>query len=145
MSNTNETFAVSVHILTLLAANQDATLTSDAIATSVDTHPVVIRRTMSHLRHHGLVDSRPGTNGGWRLVKPAEEISLCEVYRAISHDSVLSMHSHPNPICRVGGHIQRPLQVIFGQAQSAMEAALDRFSIADILRDVISAQTGQTL
>ena len=141
MSNTNESFAVSVHILTLLAAYPESPLTSDAIANSVDTHPVVIRRTMSHLRQHGLVESRPGTNGGWRLVKPAKDISLCEVYHALSHDSVLSMHSHPNPICRVGGNIQEPLQRVFGRAQDAMEAELDRFTIADILQDVFS-QTG---
>ena len=144
MSNTNELFAVSVHILTLLAAYPDSPLTSDAIATSVDTHPVVIRRTMSHLRRHGLVESRPGTNGGWRLMKPAESISLCEVYHAVSHDNVLSMHSHPNLICRVGGNIQVPLQKVFGQAQNAMEAELDRFTVSDILQDVIS-YAGQTL
>jgi len=98
---------------------------------------VVIRRTMSHLRQHGLVESRPGTNGGWRLVKPASDISLCEVYHALSHDSVLSMHSHPNPICRVGGNIHEPLQKVFGRAQQAMETELERFTIADILHDVI--------
>ena len=138
MSNTNESFAVSVHILTLLAAYPESPLTSDAIANSVDTHPVVIRRTMSHLRQHGLVESRPGTNGGWRLVKPAKDISLCEVYHALSHDSVLSLHSHPNPICQVGGNIQEPLQRVFGRAQDAMEAELERFTIADILQDVFS-------
>jgi Rrf2 family protein len=105
---------------------------------------VVIRRTMSHLRRHGLVESRPGTNGGWRLMKPAEHISLCVVYHAVSHDNVLSMHSHPNPICRVGGNIQQPLQKVFGQAQNAMEATLDHFTISDILQDVIS-HAGQTL
>ena len=138
MSQTNHRFAVSVHILTLLAANEDNLLTSDAIATSVNTNPVVIRRTMSHLRRHGLVDSRPGTSGGWRLVRPAAQISLGEIYRVVSHEDVLSMHNHPNPDCLVGGNIQAPLTAVFGRAEDAMQTELDGFTVADILQDVVA-------
>lgn len=143
MRNTNQRFAVSVHILTLLAASQDAPLTSEAIAASVDTNPVVIRRTMAHLRQHGLVDSRPGANGGWKLMRPASQISLCEVFRAVSHDEVLSTHSHPDPDCLVGGMIQETLGHIFEKAQNAMEAALGQFTVSDVLRDVLARQGSQ--
>src|SRR5689334_18652270 len=143
MHNTNHRFAVSVHILTLLAANTDSVVTSAAIAESVDTNPVVIRRTMSHLRQHGLVDSRPGTSGGWRLTRAARQISLCEIYEAVSHDHVLSMHNHPNPDCLIGGNIRQALQQVFDGVQSAVENELSKFTIADILQDVIS-YAGQT-
>lgn len=143
MHNTNQRFAVSVHILTLLAASTGNIVTSAAIAESVDTNPVVIRRTMSHLRQHGLVDSRPGTSGGWRLTKPASQISLCEIYEAVSHDHVLSMHSHPNPDCMIGGNIREALQLVFDRTQRAVENQLAQFTIADILQDVIT-HAGQT-
>ena len=55
--NTNQQFAVSVHILTVLAASSGQVVTSEYIAESVDTNPVVIRRVMGHLREHGLVES----------------------------------------------------------------------------------------
>lgn len=138
MSQTNQRFAVSVHILTLLAANAENILTSEAIAISVNTNPVVIRRTMSHLRQHGLVDSRPGTSGGWRLVRPADQINLGEIYRVVSHEDVLSMHSHPNPECMVGGNIQESLGAVFGKAQMALQTELDKFTVADILQDIVS-------
>jgi Rrf2 family protein len=137
MSNT-QCFAVSIHVLTLLAANQDSLVTSESIAESVDTNPVVIRRTMSHLRKHGLVNSRPGIKGGWLLTKPPELISLWEIYHAIDHDCVLSIHSHPNPNCLIGGNIREPLTQVFGRAQSAMETELRKFTVADILQDVTS-------
>jgi Rrf2 family protein len=140
MSNTNQRFSVSVHILTLLALSKDSVVTSEAIAASVDTNPVVIRRTMSHLRQRGLVDSRPGTSGGWRLVKPPDQISLCEVFHAVSHDDILSMHSHPNPECPIGGNIQKSLEEVFGKAQNAVETALSKITISDILQDVISQE-----
>ena len=135
--NTNQRFAVSVHILTLLATCQDDTVTSETIATSVDTHPVVIRRTMAHLRAHGLVDSRAGASGGWRLLKSPGQISLSQVYHAASHENVLTMHRHPDPDCQIGGNIHAALRPVFDQAQNAMEAALDQFTIADVLQNVM--------
>ncbi|HEY3311024.1 MAG TPA: Rrf2 family transcriptional regulator [Anaerolineales bacterium] len=131
--NANQQFAVSCHILALLASNPDTALTSETIAESVDTNAVVIRRIMAHLRQHGLVDSRPGATGGWRLVCPAAELSLRRVYQAVSHDSVLAMHQHPNPDCPIGGNIQSALGDVFDDAQLAMELALDRFNLANLL------------
>ena len=135
---TNQQFAVSVHILTILSAYPDQAMTSESIAESVDTNPVVIRRVMGHLREHGLVDSRPGASGGWRLRRPAGQIQLGEVYRAVSHEDVLAMHTHPNPDCPIGSKIQGVLEPVFGEAQSALEAALSRFTVADMLGEILN-------
>ena len=135
--NNNQQFAVSCHLLAILAADQDSPVTSETIAESVNTNPVVIRRTMSHLRRHGLVDSRPGANGGWRLARTPDKISLREVYCAVNHENVLAMHQHPNPDCPIGGSIQPALGAIFGEAQMALEMALDKFSVTNILELVL--------
>jgi Rrf2 family protein len=135
--NINQQFAVSCHLLTLLAAYPDGSVTSETIAASVNTNPVVIRRIMSHLRKHGLVDSRPGTNGGWRLTRTAHEISLREIFAAVNHENVLAMHQHPNPDCPIGGNIQHSLGTIFDEAQTALEMALDKFSVANVLELVL--------
>jgi len=131
--NTNQQFAVSCHILAVLAAYPNAPVTSETIAESVDTNPVFIRRIMAHLRQHGLVDSRPGASGGWKLAREAAAINLREVYRAVCHENALAMHQHPNLDCPIGGKIQGTLGLVFGEAQSALEAALDKFTVADVL------------
>src|SRR4051812_12344668 len=131
MSMTNQRFSVSIHILTILAASQDTPVTSEAIATSVDTNPVVIRRTMSRLRASGLVDSRPGACGGWKLAKHPQQISLCEVFHAVGSEDVLAIHDHPNADCQIGGKIKVPLGKVFNRAQQALETTLDQFTIAD--------------
>jgi Rrf2 family protein len=131
--NTNQQFAVSCHILAILASDQDSVVTSESIAESVNTNPVVIRRIMSHLRKHGLVGSRSGANGGWRLMRASDKISLREVYCAVTHESVFAMHQHPNPDCPIGGNIQPALDAIFGEARMAMEMALEKFSVAQTL------------
>ena len=133
--NTNQRFAISIHALTLLAASSDP-LTSEAIASSVDTNPVVIRRTMANLREHGLVHSKPGAHGGWRLLREPRKIVLRDVYRSLSEDNVLIIHSHPNKHCPIGGRITGPLKNVFDEAQSELEKSLGNHTVADILANV---------
>jgi DNA-binding IscR family transcriptional regulator len=48
------------------------------------------------------------------------------------------MHSQqPNVLCPVGRNIQRGLGSHYQKAQAAMEAELDRTTIADVLKDVL--------
>jgi Rrf2 family protein len=138
--NTSQRFAISIHALTLLAAG-GGPLTSEEIASSVDTNPVVIRRTMSGLRAHGLVTSKPGAHGGWRLVRPPEQIVLRDVYRILGEEAVLSIHGHPNQHCPVGGRIKGPLKKIFNEAQTELERSLGKHTVADILADIRKARS----
>lgn len=141
--NASQQFAVSVHILTVLAASREQVLTSEEIAGSVGTHPVVIRRILGHLRAHGLVESRPGAAGGWRLEKPPAQIVLGVVYRAVNHEAVLVMHQHPNPGCPVGARIQPALAEVFSAAQTVLEAELAHYTVADMLGKVFPLESFQ--
>jgi Rrf2 family protein len=135
--STNLRFAISIHALTLLATSDDP-LTSEAIAMSVDTNPVVVRRAMASLREHGLVESKSGAHGGWKLLRKPGEIGLCEVYRCLGENSVLAIHSHPNRHCRVGANIKGALTEVFVSAQREMEEALAQYTVQDILDDVLA-------
>jgi len=133
--NTNQRFAISIHALTLLAANEKP-LTSEAIASSVDTNPVVIRRTMASLREYGLVKSKSGAHGGWRLLREPKQIVLRDIYRSLSEEDILSIHGHPNKYCPIGGKITGVLRAVFSDAQSEMENALGKYTVADVLAGV---------
>ena len=133
--NTNQRFAISIHALTLLASSADP-LTSESIASSVDTNPVVIRRMMASLRQHGLVKSKPGAHGGWTLLRAPARIGLDEVYQSLGEDDLLSIHSHPNKYCPVGGKIKGVLQNVFDEAQAELKNTLGKRTVADILADV---------
>jgi Rrf2 family protein len=133
---TNLRFSVALHILTLLAAKRTGLLTSEQIASSVDTNPVVIRRVMASLRENGLVESRPGVNGGWRLKKSATSITLCKVFESVREEELLAMHAHPNPNCPIGGHIRDSLHEVFAEAEKALHGSLSNQTIADVLEDV---------
>jgi Rrf2 family protein len=132
-------FTVSIHVLCLLASQHKAALTSEYIAGSVNTNPVVIRRILAVLRRAGLVRSQPGVSGGWVLVADPKAINLGRVYQIVNPGTVFSMHARPpNPRCPVGGNIQRGLSTHYLKAQAAMEAELASSSIADVLQDVLA-------
>lgn len=133
--NKNQRFAISVHALTLLASSKEP-LTSEAIAGSVDTNPVVIRRTMASLRKHGLVGSKSGAHGGWHLLRKPKQIALCDIYRSLGEQDVLAIHNHPNKHCPIGGKITGPLRNVFNKAQTELERSLGNHTVADILADV---------
>jgi Rrf2 family protein len=131
-------FTVAVHILSLLALGQSAHCTSEWIAGSVNTNPVVIRRIIGKLKKAGLVDVRPGTGGAY-LVKDIEEITLLDIYRAVEvveEGELFQFHERPNPHCPVGANIQAVLEIILLRAQTAMEKVLEELRLKDLVANL---------
>ncbi|MBC1965847.1 Rrf2 family transcriptional regulator [Listeria welshimeri] len=129
-------FSVAVHILTLIDMNKERSITSDTIAASVNTNPVVIRRIMSKLKKAGLIQSSPGISGT-HLLKNATEITLYDIYQAVEvTDNLFDIHKNPNPNCEVGANIQETLDTVFIHAQQKMEADLKRTTLSQITADI---------
>src|SRR5579864_2639388 len=88
----NSRFSMAVHILTLLASTAGGRLTSEIIAASVGTNPVVIRRQLALLREAGLVESSGGPHGGWELTRDPAKITLRRVRAALGSEVAFRMH-----------------------------------------------------
>ncbi|EUJ27436.1 transcriptional regulator Rrf2 family protein [Listeria floridensis FSL S10-1187] len=131
-------FSVAVHILVLIDSERSKQITSDHIAASVGTNPVVIRRIMSLLKKAGILHSSPGLSATYLTRSPAE-ISLYQIYTAVEGSKQLfDMHKNPNPNCFVGANIQAALDETFIAAQSKMEAELKDVSLEDIIHNMPS-------
>nr|WP_217704946.1 Rrf2 family transcriptional regulator [Victivallis sp. Marseille-Q1083] len=130
-------FSVGVHILALLVVCKDYQCTSEFIAGSVNTNPVVIRRLIGRLKKAGLVRVSAGVAGA-ALAKKPEEITLLDIYRAVgAADSTLfDIHGDTNLHCPVGAHIQSALDGSIRDAQNAMELELASQTLADIVRNI---------
>lgn len=135
----NSRFTVGIHILTLLAHGDGETMTSEYIAGSVNTNPVVIRRLLSLLRDAKLVTSQGGPGGGWQLTRPPRGITLRDIYLAMEESTIFPMHTNPpNPRCPVGGTIQEALSGHFDEVRLALEQQLAKTTVADLLEEVKS-------
>lgn len=135
-------FSVGVHILSLAAIPSSAPCTSEWIAGSVNTNPVIIRRITGMLKKAGLVDVRSGT-GGVILLQDLEAIRLLDVYRAVEaveEDNLFHIHENPNPNCPVGASIELVLQLILTRAQHAMEEVLAEVTMKQVVGDLSRAR-----
>ena len=133
----NTRFAVAVHILTLLEQSRGEPVTSEYVAGSVNTNASLIRRLLSQLARAGLTTSQMGNGGGALLAKPADTITLLDVYRAVDEDAdVIPIHAAPNPHCVVGRNIQAALETRFDAAERALQQELARTTIAELAGDV---------
>lgn len=130
-------FAVALHVLTLLETEGGRPVTSEYIATSVNTNPGFIRRILSMLAKAGLVRSQLGAGGGALLARSASRIRLLDVYAAVESDGLLALHhAPPSPRCPVGRHIQGSLRTVFGRAEGALKRELAQLTVADLVKSV---------
>lgn len=132
----NTRFPVSVHMMVLISFIQEMgkTATSEILAKSVGTNPVVIRQMMSMLRRAGLIETRSGVSG-ISLSKDGGEITLLDIYKAVQQDAevpLFDFHTNPNPNCFVGGNIKEAMEKPLAEAQRAMEQSLAGYSLNDI-------------
>ena len=127
-------FAVAVHIAALLATMGGQSCTSEWIAGSVNTNPVVVRRLLSALAKAGLVSSTRGSTGGSVLAMPADRISLYDIQRAVDEEEEPALHNQPpNPACPVGRNIQSVLVRVIERADSARDAVLSTTKLSEVV------------
>jgi Rrf2 family protein len=133
----NSRFSIAVHVLSMLSKCCDENMKSDYIAESVNTNPVVIRRMLAQLGVAGLVVSRTGACGGTQLSRPAKDINLLDIYRAVSIDEVFTLHRQkPNPDCPVGGNIEHVLSKLQVNVNRAIDTELAKYTLQDVNESV---------
>lgn len=111
----------------------DGDLSSRAIASSVNSNASVVRSLMSNLREAKLIQSKQGIAGA-KLTKPAAQINLYEIYRAVEGEQPL-LHVDPNtnPNCVIGGNIQTVLEAEYQRIADQALAEMKRISLQDII------------
>ena len=117
----NARFAMAVHVLAVLALQDGSPVSSEFLAVSVNTNPVVIRRLLLYLQAANLVRTRKGPRAGSRLSRPAASINLAQIYRAVEGADLFELpHKTPNRKCPVGHCIQGILRQVFTSARQAL-------------------------
>jgi Rrf2 family protein len=130
----NVRFATSIHILTLLSVAKGEYLSSEYIAGSVNLNAAIIRKELSNLREHGLVESREGKGGGSILARPPSKILLSDIYVAVRQSSLLGRSNQPNPACPIGRQINKQIDVVYEEAEQALVKQLSKQSLAGFMK-----------
>lgn len=128
---------MAVHVLAVLAYKEGDRVTSQFLADSVNTNPVMVRRLLLSLQKAKLVETCKGAGSGSRLSCSPRRINLAEVYRSVEDaESFATPARKPNAACPVGHCIIDTLSKLFASAQNAMEQDLARTTLADVINTV---------
>ena len=89
-----------------------------------------LENILLQLRHAGIVESRRGADGGYRLARPASEVTLADVIRAI--DGPLAGVSGARPeTLDFQGHSE-PLRDVWIAVRASLRAVLEHVTLADV-------------
>lgn len=125
---------MAVHVLTILARYRDEKIKSEMVAGSVNTNAVVIRRLLGQLSQAKLVESQTGAMGGTRLAKCPNEITLAEVYKAVSCGEVFALRGKsPNRDCPIGRNIEAVLCNLQKEIDKTVGEKLSQYTLQSVL------------
>ncbi|MGI6095173.1 MAG: Rrf2 family transcriptional regulator [Lachnospiraceae bacterium] len=133
-------FTMAIHMFACIDTFKDQKMTSDFMAASIGTNPVIIRKLLQQLKAAGLIEVQRGT-GGVKITRPSEEITFLDIYKAVEctpDEQLFHFHENSNPKCPVGKNIHKVLDDRLWQVQEAMENKLAEMTLADVKKDVAS-------
>lgn len=117
-------------IVELAATGDGGPVKGERLATSQGIPLRFLENILLQLRHAGLVESRRGADGGYRLARPAGEIALADVIRAI--DGPLAGVGGARPEALTFHGSAEPLREVWVAVRASLRAVLEGVTVADV-------------
>lgn len=118
-------------LMELASAGPAGSMTAHAIAERQEIPLRFLLNILADLRRVGVVDSRRGPSGGWWIARPAEEISVADVVRAV--DGPLTDVSGRRP--GANPELSSRVDELWVKVRSSIRAVLEQTTIADLVAD----------
>ena len=100
-----------------------------------------LENILLELRHQGLVQSQRGAEGGYWLARPADEITLAEVIRAVEGPLANVRGSRPEAV-EYGGAAER-LQDVWIAVRASLRSVLEAVTLADVASGRLPDDVGE--
>jgi Rrf2 family protein len=113
-----------------LAASAEAPVSAERIAEAQAIPVNFLENILLDLRRAGIVDSRRGAAGGYLLAKPAEEITIADVVRAVEGPLASVRGISPDALEYEGSAV--PLREVWVALRSAVRSVLEHVTLADV-------------
>ena len=115
-----------------LAAAGDGPVKGERIAQAQEIPLKFLENILLELRHAGIVRSQRGVEGGYWLARPAEEVSLAEVIRAVEGPIANVRGVGPQDV-EYGGAAGR-LREVWIAVRASLRSVLEETTVADLAR-----------
>ena len=115
-----------------LAASGDGPVKGERIAQAQEIPLKFLENILGDLRHAGIVRSQRGVEGGYWLARPAEEITVAEVVRAVEGPIANVRGVGPEQVEYAGS--AEKLRDVWIAVRANLRAVLEQVTIADLAR-----------
>ena len=121
--------------LTVAAESDDGgrLVTRDELAEAQAIPPPFLEAILRQLRQAGIVASRRGSEGGFRLARPASSVTVADVVRALDGPLAAVRGDRPENAAYNGPAVR--LQDVWVATRAALRGVLDEVTLDDIAHD----------
>ena len=127
---------IAVHILLCIETlKDDIKVTSNVLAGSINTNPVIVRNILGLLSSAGIVEVKAGV-GGAHLARPADKITMLDIFKAVEkEESLFHFHENPNRECPIGRSVHSVMDGKLEKIQYAMENEMSKTTLSQLVKE----------
>ena len=124
-----------------LAVSGDGPIKGERIAQAQDIPLKFLENILLELRHAGLVRSQRGVEGGYWLARPAGEISVADVIRAVEGPLANVRGISPDALEYQGSSVK--LREVWVALRASVRSVLEQVTLADVARSELPPLVGE--
>jgi Rrf2 family protein len=114
-----------------LAAAEEGPIKGERLAEAQDIPLQFLEHILLELKHHGIIRARRGAKGGYWLAKPADEVTVAEIVRAVE-GPIAHVQSTPPEAIEYKGNAKH-LQEVWIAVRASLREVLEETTLADLV------------
>ena len=115
----------------LAAAPDDRPIKAERIATAQGVPANFLENILGELRHAGIVRSHRGPDGGYRLAKPADEVTIADIIRVVEGPLATVRGGRPEDSAYPGAASELPR--VWIAVRKNVRSVFENVTVADVV------------
>jgi Rrf2 family protein len=124
----------------LAAAEEGLPVKGERLAEAQDIPLQFLEHILLELKHHGIVRARRGAKGGYWLARPADEVTIAEIVRAVE-GPIAHVQSTPPEAIEYRGNAEH-LQEVWIAVRASLRNVLEEVTLADLVSGQMPSVVG---
>jgi Rrf2 family protein len=114
-----------------LAAAEEGPVKGEKLADAQDIPLQFLEHILLELKHAGIVRARRGAKGGYWLARPADEVTIADIVRAVE-GPIAHVQSAPPESIEYRGNAEH-LQEVWIAVRASLRTVLEHVTLADLV------------
>lgn len=123
------------------AQSEEAPVKGERLAEAQDIPLQFLEHILLELKHSGIVRARRGAKGGYWLARPADEVTIADVVRAVE-GPIADVQSTPPEAISYSGNAES-LREVWVAVRASLRSVLEEVTLADLVSGQLPAIVGE--